>query len=122
MTTRSLWRTLVVALLLLQAVPSFYVAMNFLMAETAEQAAARGRAMPPGWSSGVWNHGRYLRWDSIGEQPWKFGAACFGLGAAVTTLFLGALFSGAGSRDEQATAKRLEAALSALSQSHGKPQ
>jgi hypothetical protein len=111
----------VVAVLLFQAVPSFYVAMNFLMAETPEQAAARGRSMPPGWSAGVWNHGRYMRWDAISEQPWRFGAACFGLGAAATTLFLGALFSGPASRDQD-SAKRLEAALGALSRSHGEPQ
>lgn len=53
------WKVAVVAILLLQTIPSGTVMMNFLMAETPEQAAARGRSMPADWEAGVWDHGRY---------------------------------------------------------------
>ena len=118
MKTGYLWRLIAVAALFVQAVPSFSVAMNFLMAETPEQAALRGRSMPPHWSAGVWGHGRYLQWDTISDQPWRFGAACFGLGAAAATLFLGALFSGQARGADAAATARLEGMVRSLSGGH----
>ena len=122
MSTGYLWRLIVVAALLVQAVPSFYVAMNFLMAETPEQAALRGRSMPANWSAGVWSHGRYIQWDPISAQPWRFGASCFGLGAAAATLFLAALFSGQARGEDSAATARLEGVVRSLSGGHTKPK
>lgn len=118
MTAGYLWRSIAVAALLVQAVPSFYVAINFLMAETPEQAALRARSMPANWSAGVWNHGRYIQWDTISDQPWRFGASCFGLGAAAATLFLGALFSGQARGADAAAVARLEGMVRSLSDGH----
>lgn len=60
---------------------SAYVTMNFVTAETPEQAELRGERMPAGWSAGVWNHGRYLRWYRIQDNPWLFAAGLLGFPA-----------------------------------------
>lgn len=120
--TGHLWRLIVVAALLVQAVPSFYVAMNFLMAETPEQAALHGRSMPANWRASVWSHGRYIQWDTISAQPWRFGASCFGLGAAAATLFLGALFSRQARSADAAAVARLEGVVRSLSSGHTEPK
>jgi hypothetical protein len=84
------WQVAIVALILLLAIPSGYSTMNFLLAETPEQATARGRSMPAEWEAGVWNHGKYLKWYRISEHPWMFGGGCVGLLAAVGTLLMAA--------------------------------
>ncbi len=61
------------------AVILFFVAifsiLSFLMAETPEQALNQGYSspMPENWDAGVFSHGSYYKWFTIGEQPILFG-------------------------------------------------
>jgi len=107
------WRVAIVAILLLLSVPSGYSTLNFVLAETPEQAAARGRSMPAEWEAGVWNHGRYLRWYRISSHPWLFGAGCLGLLAAAGVLVMGAL--GSKTPEAKAELERLQREVERLS-------
>jgi hypothetical protein len=75
----------------LVALPAFFSTVSFMNAVTPEQARADSQPLPPGWSSGVMNHGSYYHWWTIQEKPFLFGISIFCL--AVSLLFIwGSIF------------------------------
>jgi len=59
-------------------IPSMVVLLLFLAAEDAATIQDKGYSAPEGWSAGVFNHGRYIGWWSIDEQPVLFLLAAIG--------------------------------------------
>ncbi|MGV3722527.1 MAG: hypothetical protein ACO1SX_16595 [Actinomycetota bacterium] len=106
------WKLGITALLLALAIPSGYSTMNFILAESPEAAAAKGRSMPAHWEAGVWNHGRYMRWYRIESHPWLFGAGCLGLIAAAGVLLLAA--AGSNTPEAKAELERLQREVESL--------
>lgn len=54
---------------------SGFCTVSFLAAKSAADAAKSGEPLPPGWSAGVMNHGKYYQWWLIRDRPIAF-AAC----------------------------------------------
>lgn len=106
------WKLGCVALLLLLALPSGFSTINFIIAETPEAAAAKGRSMPAHWEAGVWNHGRYMQWYRMDSHPWLFGAGCLGLIVAAGILLVGA--AGANTPEAKAELDRLRSEVERL--------
>jgi hypothetical protein len=76
------------AIAFLISLPAFVSAVNFIDAETPQQAIARnGKPLPPGWTAGVMNHGEYYRWWTIQERPVLFGLSALSLVAAILFLW-----------------------------------
>ena len=59
--------------------PSFASVVSFLEAKTPSQFAEDGYRIPPDWSAGVANHGRYREWWTIADHPVLFVASVVGL-------------------------------------------
>lgn len=76
---KRMWSLILALLALGTFFYSGYSILNFLMAETPEQALLKGRKMPPEWSAGVWSHGRYIEWYTISDRPVLFALSCFGI-------------------------------------------
>ena len=56
--------------------PAFISTVSFLAAVTPDQAALKSEIpIPPGWTAGVMNHGRYYQWWTISERPILFGVS-----------------------------------------------
>jgi hypothetical protein len=106
------WKLGITALLLVLAVQSGYSTMNFILAESPETAAAKGRSMPADWDAGVWNHGSYMRWYRIESHLWLFGAGCLGLAAAAGVLLMAA--AGSNTPEAKAELERLQREVESL--------
>jgi len=62
----------------LVALPAFFSTVSFTDALTPDQAIAKYEMpLPPGWTAGVMNHGRYYRWWTIQDRPVLFAASIF---------------------------------------------
>ncbi len=55
--------------------PLFYCVVNFVVAQTPEQALAAAQLpIPTGCEAGVMNHGKYICWYTMHHHPFAFGS------------------------------------------------